>query len=186
MLGYVTNTHVITDVYQKIQIHAQEAKVKIEPSEDDRTKLVFFEKKSRPYEVAVADDTLTIKPTKAKWYNFLRIGIDRSRITLLVPKSSLAGLSVKSNVGCVELCSIACSGAIEVHTNTGKVVLNDCVAPDIFVRTNTGCVCGKLPSNVVFTVRTNTGRIETPKAPIGEVIGGRCEVKTNTGSVKFE
>ena len=185
MLGYVIRTHEITDMYQKLSLYAQEANVKIQLSEDGNTKLVLFEKKSRPYEATIEEDTLTIKPAKAKWYNFLKIGFDRSRITLFVPKSKLAEISVKTNVGCVEICSVACVGAIDIHTNTGKVLLNDCVAPDIFVRTNTGRVCGKLPSNIVFTVRTNTGRIDTPQAPIGEVIGGRCEIKTNTGSVKF-
>jgi carboxyl-terminal processing protease len=29
------------------------------------------------------------------------------------------------------------------------------------------------------------GKIETPKTAIGEVIGARCEIKTNTGNIKF-
>ena len=75
---------------------------------------------------------------------------------------------------------------ISIKRGTGKVSLNDCFAREIFVKTNTGSVSGRLPSNTVFTVRTNIGKIEVPTPPIGEVIGGKCEIKTNTGSVRFE
>ena len=40
--GYVTNTYEITDAYKKILLDAKDAKVKIEPSNDNGTKMVFF------------------------------------------------------------------------------------------------------------------------------------------------
>ena len=49
-----------------------------------------------------------------------------------------------------------------------------------------GNVFGKLPSNTAFAVKTHTGKIEIPQTAIGEVIGARCEIKTNTGNIKFE
>ena len=222
---YVTITYETTDTYKKILLNSKDAKIKIEPSDNDITKLVFFEKKKRPYEFFVQDSVLTVRPAKAKWYNFIKIGIDRSQIKLYVPKSMLDEISVKSNVGDVDISSIICNGAIDIQTNTGhinseniscgifetkgntgsvslsgliakesvsikrnsgKVFLNDCHSPEIFVKTNTGKVCGHLPSNTVFEVRTNTGKIETPQIPIGETVGVRCEIKTNTGNVKFE
>ena len=222
---YVTCTYEIKDTYTKALLKAKNAKVKIEPSNDETTKLVIFEKKRRPYEFSVQGDTLTVKPTKAKWYNFFRVGIDRSEIKLLVPSSILSEITVNSNVGHVDISSINCNGTIDIQVNTaktnlenvschafnskgnsgsvtlnnfaasksiaikrnsGKVLLNDCSAPEIRVKTNTGKVCGRLPSNMTFITRTNTGRIELPKAPIGEAILGSCEIKTNTGSIKFE
>ena len=225
IVKYVTNTYVITDTYKKLLLDAKGASVKIEPSNDDSTKLVFFENKKHPYEFFIEDDTLTIKLVKTRWYNFLRIGIDRSEIRLCVPKSILETISVSSNTGRVDISSITCNGAIDIQINTGKinlesvfcqafnskgntghislnkltatqnisikrgtgkVSLNDCFAREIFVKTNTGSVRGRLPSNMAFIVRTNTGRMEIPKVPIGEAIGGRCEIRTNTGNIKFE
>ena len=46
---YVTSTYEITDAYQKILLDAKEAKVEIEASSNDTTKLVFFEDKKRRY-----------------------------------------------------------------------------------------------------------------------------------------
>ena len=92
----------------------------------------------------------------------------------------------KGNTGSVSLNDCIVSESIAIKSNTGKVSLNDCSAPDVFVRTNTGSVRGRLPSNTAFTVSTKTGKIEIPKIPIGEAVCGRCEIKTNTGSIKFE
>ena len=221
---YVTSTHEIKDAYKKVQIDAKEARVKIEVSSGG-TSVVFFERKRRPYECFVREDTLTIVPKKARWYHFLRIDIDRSEIKLSLPESLLEALSVKVNVGSVDLSSVACSGRIEIKANTGKVTacgvscssfdsqgntgsitlqelaaedsicvkrntgrvtVNDCHAKRYRIQTNTGKVCGKLPANTVFAVKTNTGRVELPEIAIGDAVGAICEVKTNTGSVRFE
>ncbi|MBR2970707.1 MAG: DUF4097 family beta strand repeat protein [Clostridia bacterium] len=226
IVKHVTNTYEITDTYKNINIlDIVDADITIEPSSDDRTRLVFFEHKKHPYEFFIEGDTLTIKLAKARRYNFLRIGFRRSKIRLYVPKSNLETISAKSNVGRVDISSIICNGVIDIQTNAGKinlenvacqafnskgnsgaisvnnltvkesisikrnagkVLLNDCSAREIFVKTNTGSVCGKLPSNMAFIARTNTAKMEIPQATIGEPIGGRCEIKTNTGNIKFE
>ena len=222
---YVTNTYETIDTYKSVVINANDAKVKIEPSDDTGTIINLIEKKRNPYEYIIRDGILTIKPKKTKWFNLLKIGIDHSEITLRIPSEALDTLTVDSTVGAVDIRSIKCKGAItvEINTgrvtlenvscktlnskgntgyislcnlvaeddisikrNTGKVILNDVSSPEILVKTNTGSVSGRLPSNTVFTVRTNIGKIEVPTPPIGEVIGGKCEIKTNTGSVRFE
>ena len=222
---YVMSTYETTDPYREIQVWDKCAKVKIEPSDDGVTRMVFVEKKRNPYVFCIEDGALTIKPRKIRWYNSLIIGIKLSEIRLSVPQTELDTISVSSSVGSVDISRISCGGSINVKTNTGrvnienvscrsfeskgntgsvslngftakesisverntgKVVLNDCFAPEISVKTNTGSVSGKLPSNTVFTTRTNTGKIEIPSPTIGDVIGGRCDVKTNTGSIKFE
>ena len=91
---YVTNTHKITDTYKEIILDARDTKVKIEPSNDNNTNIVFFEKKRRPYEYSLQDGILTIKPIKTKWYHFLTIGISRSEIKLCIPKSTLDQMSI--------------------------------------------------------------------------------------------
>ena len=221
---YVNASYEITDSYSRILIDAEEGAVRVEPSPDNFTKFVVCQKKNRPYEYFVQDDTLTIKPAKRKWFNFFSIGIDHSKINLFVPEKIYESISVDTNVGHVDISSINCdnltvqrntgklkvdnvcciqfeakgnTGAtvlnnlvakekIKIKNNTGKVLLNDCSAPDIFAKTNTGNVCGKLPAGTMFKTNTTTGRIETPKATIGEVIIGICEIKTNTGNIKFE
>ena len=225
LAGYAAKRYEIREAYTKIRLTAKDAKVKIAPSEDGVTALAISEKKRRPYRCVVTDGTLTVEPLKKKWYHALRIGRDRSEISLYLSAAVPEALEVSANVGCVEISSIACCGEIDivvntgrlsvvdvscqsfesrgntgalsatgliaeksisVKRNTGKVLLTDCVSPEILVKTNTGSVGGRLPSGTSFSVRTNTGSVELPKAPIGEAVGGRCEIKTNTGHIRFE
>ncbi len=90
------------------------------------------------------------------------------------------------NAGSVSLEQCTATESISIKRNTGSVLLRDCSVPEISVQTNTGRVSGRLSPNTVFVVRTNTGKIEVPKAAMGEVVCGRCQIKTNTGSVRFE
>ena len=72
---YVTNTFELTDTYKQILLDVKVAGIRIEPSNDNRTKLVFFEDEKQPYEFFVQEDTLTVKLTKRKWYNLFRLGL---------------------------------------------------------------------------------------------------------------
>ena len=221
---YVTNTYEIADAYSDIQLFAKNAKVKIEPSNDDSTALAIFEKKRYPYEFLVQEGVLIIQSQKKKWFHLLRVGVDHTEIKLCIPKSTVKKLCVKANVGAVVISSIACE-SIDVQINTGKVdvcntscqsfyskgntgsivleklnaaesvfakrntgnvLLNDCNAPNFFIQTNTGSVGGKLPLGTAFAVKTNTGKIEIPEIAIGEAVSAKCEIKTNTGNIKFE
>ena len=222
---YVTSTHEITDAYRDILLNAQEAKVRIEPSDGGSTTVFLFEKKRRPYECFVQNGTLTVRPKKAKWNTALRIALSRAEIKLCIPASILGNLSARANTGSIDISAIECSGDIDLQTNTskvtvcdvrcrafhskgntgsialnnlkaedevnikrgtGKVLLNGCNAAKFFVKTNTGRVGGHLPLGTVFAVRTHTGKIEVPENKIGEAVGAICEIKTNTGRVKFE
>ena len=75
---------------------------------------------------------------------------------------------------------------ISIKRDTGAVLLSNCFAPEIAVKTNTGRVYGRLPSSAVVAANTKTGKIKIPKTPIGETVEGRCEIKKNTGSISFE
>lgn len=93
----------------------------------------------------------------------------------------------KANTGNIILNKLIAADSISVECDTGKVLLNDCSAREFFVKTDTGSISGKLPSGTVFVVKTKTGKIEIPnKTAIGEAISARCEIKTNTGNIKFE
>ncbi len=196
---YTTNEYEIVDDYTKIWIDAREANVQIEASSDDSTKLVFFENKKRRYGFEVQDGMLTIRLQKRRWYNYLKIGFEKSEIKICVPKSILEALFVKVNVGSVDISSIACSGDIDVQTKTGKVNIHDVLCNFFNSKGNTGSielnnltvtnsVCVKrntgkvLLNNCIankFFVRTNTGKV-CGKLPIGTLF----TVKTNTGKIE--
>ena len=176
---YVTSTYEIADAYKEILLCAKEAKVKIEPSDDNSTKIAFFEKKKRPFEFFVEDGILTIKSTKSKWYHALKIGIDKSEIKLSIPKSMLEAISVNSNVGHVDISSITCKGTITVQTNTGKINLENICCKNLNSKGNTGAVSlNKIVAQDSIVIKRNTGKVLLNDCTSPDIF-----VKCNTGGV---
>ena len=219
---YVTRTFEISDTYNRIILDVKSANVKIEPSNENSTKLTFYENKKLPHEFYVQDGALIIKPSKAKWYNFFKIGVKHSKIRICVHDFTPEAISARVNVGHIDMQSITANGTVEIQANTGdinlenvsckgvdlkgntgdvslngvaaeqsisvnhdtgKVLLNGCHAPKIFVKTKTGNVSGRLPKSTSFAVRTSTGKIEIPTSPVGEFVCGICEIETRTGNI---
>ena len=176
---YVTSAHEIRDEYKAILLRAVHAKVKIEPSCDGVTRLSLFQKKKRPYDFFVQDGTLTVKPAKTKWYNRLRIGIDRSEITLSVPEA-LETVQVRSTVRCVNICSVSCEGEIDIQINTGNVSLENVSCKSLNSKGNTGSVSlNNVSAKESVSIRRNTGKVLLNGCSAPQIF-----VKTNTGRVQ--
>ncbi|MBR0157479.1 MAG: DUF4097 family beta strand repeat protein [Clostridia bacterium] len=71
---------------------------------------------------------------------------------------------------------------IAVKTSTGDVRFEDSDAEKLTVRTSTGDVTGLLRTPKVFTVNTSTGDVSVPHSSEG----GSCEIKTSTGDVRIK
>ena len=150
----------------------------------DRSEIRLFVPKSTLGAISVKTNTGRVDIGSVTCSGTVDIQVNTGSISL--ESVCCQNLVTKGNTGSVSLNDLVARERISIKRSTGKVLLNDCSAPEIFVKTNTGRVCGKLPSNTVFAVRTNTGKIELPQTPIGATVGGRCEIKTNTGSIQFE
>lgn len=103
------------------------------------------------------------------------------------------GLAKLTDVTCNNLTSTGSTGSItlknviaaeqfSIERDTGSVKFDGCDAAEIFVETDTGSVTGTLLSDKVFFAETDTGSIDVPKS----TSGGRCEVTTDTGSIKLK
>ncbi len=90
-------------------------------------------------------------------------------------------LSIKVSTGKTKLSNLECK-KLTASADTGDISLDCCDADEIFIQTDTGDVSGKLLSEKVYITKTDTGRVSVPKT----TKGGRCEIITNTGNIKFE
>lgn len=87
----------------------------------------------------------------------------------------------KGSTGDVSLQSVIATGKFSIDRSTGDVKFEASDAGEIFVTTDTGDVRGTLLSEKVFITQTDTGRVEVPNS----VVGGRCEITTDTGDIKI-
>ncbi len=106
--------------------------------------------------------------------------------TVSTGKTSLADITCKNltsigNTGDITLKNVIASEQFSIKRSTGDVKLDGCDAAEIRIETDTGDVKGTLLTDKVFMAQTDTGRIDVPKT----VTGGKCEVTTDTGDIKF-
>ena len=85
------------------------------------------------------------------------------------------------STGKLSITNLIAEKKIKIERDTGNVKLDKCDAGEIFIKTDTGKVVGTLLSNKIFSVSTDTGKIEIPKS----ADGGRCEIITDTGNIKI-
>ena len=132
--------------------------------------------------------------------------IGRLKLTTSTGDIKLSSLNVtdpleaKSNTGKISLGTVNCKNAmletetgdtvlknvkalekLSLKSSTGDVKLEACDAGEIYAKTSTGDISGSLLSEKIFITKTSTGDVDVPKT----VSGGRCEIITSTGDIKF-
>ena len=90
-------------------------------------------------------------------------------------------LTSTGSTGDISLKNVISTEKISVERDTGDVTLDRSDASELFIMTSTGDVEGSLLTNKVFITKTDTGRIDVPNS----IIGGRCEITTDTGDIKI-
>ncbi len=86
------------------------------------------------------------------------------------------------STGDITLMNAIASEMFSIKRSTGDVNFDRCDAAEIMVETDTGDVEGSLLTTKVFITRTDTGNINVPSS----IVGGRCEITTDTGDIKIE
>lgn len=136
---------------------------------------------------ATSGGSLTLKTSTGK------ITLDRTScegdlgITLSSGRTYLTDVSCKNlttvaNTGDLEMTNVLADETLSIKRSTGDVTFNGCDATDIVITTDTGDVKGTLNSGKIFTVRTDTGRIDVPD----NTLGGTCKITTDTGNVRIQ
>ncbi len=196
-----TNEYTISESYQNISVVTRTADVVLMPSETAETKVVCKEQARLKHSVTVKDNTLVIELVDTqKWHDyFMNFAI--TKVTVYVPASQLDTVSVKNSTGKVSiqaipttekvsisnstgdvsLHNVLATGKISITNSTGNVKFKDCDAETIYVKNSTGDVTGNFLTEKQFITRVSTGDVKVPQSETG----GRCEIITNTGDIRF-
>ncbi len=110
----------------------------------------------------------------------IKIGVTTGRASLT--DVCCENLTSGGSTGDIFLKNVIVKGRLNIERSTGNVKFDGCDSTEICVKTDTGDVTGTLLSEKVFIAKTDTGRVRVPNS----VTGGRCEVTTDTGDIKFE
>lgn len=177
---YETNTHEINYDFKKILIDVNTDDIVIEPTNEDKSKLIFFEVKKRKHIFSIEEDTLKISSYKKKWYQIFNFQFKREKINLYLPKITYDSILIKCNTGNVDVSSVKCSGDFEIKINTGETNLEDISCKNFKSRGNTGNIkLSNLITSEIINVKVNTGNIVFDKCEALDFF-----IKTNTGNIK--
>ncbi len=198
---YETNNYEINENFKNISITSDTADVEFIVSKNEKSTVVCYEEKNFKHSVEVKEDTLVIEiDDTRKWYEHIGVSFGQSKITVYIPQVEYGTLSVKVSTGDVNITDIKCKNVISsgstgeiylknviakekfsIVRSTGDVKLDSCDADEIFIKTDTGDVKGSLLTDKVFITETDTGSTNVPKT----TKGGKCEITTDTGDIKF-
>ncbi len=87
----------------------------------------------------------------------------------------------KGSTGDIYINNVTALELFSIERSTGDVKIENSDATEIFIKTDTGDVFGSLLTEKVFITRSGTGKIIVPSS----VNGGRCEIITSTGNIRF-
>ena len=110
----------------------------------------------------------------------ITIGVSTGAVSL--NDISCRSIISRGTTGSISLDQVTAAERFSIERSTGDVQFSRCDAAELYVKTNTGNVTGSLLTDKVFVTDTDTGRVEVPQT----AVGGRCEIRTNTGDIKIE
>lgn len=106
-----------------------------------------------------------------------RVSTGKIRLSDIVCKNVISN----GETGMMSMKNAVATERFSIKRDTGDVMFDRCDAAEIFVKTTTGDIKGSLRTEKVFITKTDTGDVDVPKT----VIGGKCELCTDTGDIKI-
>lgn len=200
--GYKTETYVINDEFRNISIDTDTEAIVFLPSDDGKCRAEVYENSKVKHTVQVKDGTLFIgRDDTRKWYERVTFFGASPKITLYLPESEYAVLTVKEATGDVSLpgdftfesidislstgdvsCSASSTGLIRIKTSTGDIVMEKITAGELDLTVTTGKA--DVRSAVIdgdLGISVSTG-----KTVLTDVSCGSLNTDGSTGDVSME
>ena len=120
--------------------------------------------------------------------NFTNVTVEETiKLDLSTGKTIFENVTCKnydheSSTGKVSLKNVIAEEEMMIETSTGDVIFEDCDAQRLTIKVTTGDVKGTLLTAKIFSVRTDTGKVNVPES----TTGGLCKIDTDTGNVSIK
>ncbi len=202
---YETNTYEISEDFDNISIDVPTAEILFAVSDDEKCHVQCLEQERLKHSVSVKDETLVINTVDTqKWYDHIGLFGGNNKLTISLPKSAYASLSIDTDIGNVKIpaefafesvrikgstadiaCRASASDNMEIITDTGNIHVDYSVAGAIRLTAGTGNINIRAIGGAVcksFYAVSDTGNI-TARNVVAE---NDFQAKSDTGNVNFE
>ena len=157
----VTNTHDVTEDFQKIAVQTETADVIFAVSEDDSCHVVCRETEKVKHTVTVEGNALVIKAVDSRhWYDHIGFFFGEISVTIYLPRYQYEAISIETDTGDVEMPGDFKFGETEIETDTGDVIWKANVFGNLEIGTDTGDITlEKIAVTKTLKITSNTGDI---------------------------
>lgn len=179
---YETNTYEISEDFDSISMNTDTSDIFFAVSNDEVCRVVCYEQENLKHSVHVQDGTLTIEAVDdRKWYQYIGINFNTSKITVYLPKAEYTSLFIKGSIGNVEIPSDFKFQGGNISLSTGHVKFFASASKLIKIKTTTGNIRVENISAGILDLSVSTGGIT-----VSDVI---CEddinIKVSTGKTNL-
>ena len=184
--NFETKTHDVVDEFSGVYIDSKTAQITFVKSEDNKAKVVCFEKDKTSFSVAVEDGTLKIKLIdKRKWFEkIFDWGTDK--ITVSLPQEVYGALTIKNDTGDITIPKGFTFATIDIQARTGDVECSASSIGSVKIKTSTGNIAVAVEDNEKILsselyLFVSTGRVEVSNVDCA----GEFKVTVSTGKTKI-
>lgn len=179
---YESSSYEIADVFTSVSINTSTADIVFALSEDGKCRVECYEEAKAKHSVTVSEDTLFINILNEKrWYDYIGINFNTPKLTVYLPESEYASLSIKGSTGDVEIPSDLRLGSVDISLSTGDVELLASAADLVKIKTSTGSIRVENISAGALDLTASTGSITVSSVNCA----GEVKLKVSTGSTKL-
>lgn len=180
--SYEENTYLPEEPFKNITLETDTADIWFCPSEDDKAKVVCYERIKEKHLVRVEGDTLLIElQDERKWYDHIGISFKSPEITVYLPQADYNALLVDSSTGHTAINIGYNFQRIEISQSTGNVHCSASAAEGMKIKTSTGAINLRKVSAGEMDLRVSTGKVTLEDVTCKSLISAG-----NTGSVTLK
>lgn len=179
---YVTNTYNPDSEFDRISINVNTTDIKFALSEDGKCSIVCRESDKVKHSAFAQNGILIIEiEDTRRWYDHIGIFYENPNMTVYLPKTEYASLSVETNTGDVFIPKDFSFKTIDIDGDTSDI---KCLAfaSNLEIETSTGDVNLDTVTADRISLSSDTGDIKLKSV----VANNNIEIETDTGDVKFE
>ncbi|MBQ7293581.1 MAG: DUF4097 family beta strand repeat protein [Clostridia bacterium] len=180
---YETNSYTISEKFNDILIKTNTADVIFRPSDNEECRVVCYEQKNMKHSVSEDNGTLSIEVTDTrKWYEYIGINFTSPKITVYLPKSEYASLSIKTDTGNIDIPREFSFDSIEISTNTGKIKCCASAYGTVKLKADTGDISVNSTNVGGLDISLSTGDIRISSVNCS----GSIKIKVSTGDTDLK
>ena len=155
-----TNTHVIRETIENIEIGSKAADIALKPSADGTVTVVCVEWEKEKHAVSAENGTLKITASdQRKWYEHIGVFTPSQSVTVYLPENVYNALIIENDTGSISVPDAFSFESVNIKTDTGGVTCHASASGCVKIRTDTGNISVKGISAWELDLSASTGKI---------------------------